>query len=124
MLDTRGVKKRSVTSIDTTSASNSNDSVTSSNLFSSPMKAPTTTATRGRGRGARGGATSSSKNDSSTTKTTARASRAAKTPAQPSVAAMFSTSTVNSAQGTSTRTSQRPARRGNFTQYIEDSDSE
>ncbi|KAG4074771.1 hypothetical protein HA402_006410 [Bradysia odoriphaga] len=126
MLDTRGVKKRSVTSIDTASASNSNDSVTSSNLFSSPMKAPTTTATRGRGRGrgARGGAASSSKNDSSTTKTTARASRAAKTPAQPSVAAMFSTSTVNTSQGTSTRTSQRPARRGNFTQYIEDSDSE
>lgn len=70
MLDTRGVKKRSVTSIDTAtvmSALNSNDSMTSNNVVPSPMKAPAKTTTRGRGgRGARGGA-STSKTSLSTT---------------------------------------------------------
>lgn len=45
--------------------------------------------------------------------------------AQPSVAAMFSTTTTNMSQRTSTRlTQQSVARRGKFTQYIDDSDSE
>lgn len=58
MLDTRGVKKRSVESLDTVSALNSlNDSVTSNNVVPSPLKAPAKPATRGRGsRGGRGAA--------------------------------------------------------------------
>lgn len=77
MLDTRGVKKRSVTSmnVDDGIAIDSNISMTSSKVNPSPRKAPskftTTTTTRGRGstRGGRGSAraASSSKTDLQTT---------------------------------------------------------
>lgn len=58
MLDTRGVKKMTVGSVDTGSAFNGNDSSTSNNVVPSPLKtAPAKTTTRGRGsRGGRGAA--------------------------------------------------------------------